>query len=101
MKSVRWVVMVMVMLVMAAMNVRAACSWPAWDHFKQTYISDGGRVIDPSDSRKITTSEGQSYSLFFALVANYRAPFDKVLRWIQDNPAHGSPNNQLLASLVG
>jgi endoglucanase len=30
-------------------------------------------VIDPSDARKITTSEGQSYGLFFALAANDRA----------------------------
>lgn len=99
MKSVRWVVMAM--LVMAAMNVRAACSWPAWDHFKQAYISDGGRVIDPSDSRKITTSEGQSYALFFALAANDRAMFDKVLRWTEDNLAEGSLNKQLPAWLWG
>ena len=99
MKSVRWVVMAM--LVMAAMNVRAACSWPAWDHFKQAYISDGGRVIDPSDSRKITTSEGQSYALFFALAANDRAMFDKVLRWTEDNLAAGSLNKQLPAWLWG
>ncbi|XPE37507.1 glycosyl hydrolase family 8 [Shigella flexneri] len=32
-------------------------------------MSDGGRVINPSDARKITTSEGQSYGLFFALAA--------------------------------
>lgn len=36
-------------------------------------------MIDPSDARKISTSEGQSYGLFFALAANDRAGFDKLL----------------------
>lgn len=57
------------------------------EKFKQDYISEGGRVIDPSDTRKITTSEGQSYALFFALAANDRKAFDKVLAWTRDNLA--------------
>ncbi|WP_310666204.1 glycosyl hydrolase family 8, partial [Klebsiella pneumoniae] len=36
------------------------CQWPAWEQFKQAYVSPEGRVIDPSDARKISTSEGQS-----------------------------------------
>ncbi|MBD3703114.1 hypothetical protein IE985_07410 [Klebsiella pneumoniae] len=42
-------------------------------------------MIDPSDARKISTSEGQSYGLFFALAANDRAGFDKLLTWTQNN----------------
>lgn len=91
----------MAALVLAAVNVRAACTWPAWDHFKQAYISEGGRVIDPSDQRKITTSEGQSYALFFALAANDRAMFDKLLAWTQDNLAQGSLSTHLPAWLWG
>ncbi|VFT66843.1 endo-1,4-D-glucanase [Escherichia coli] len=52
------------MLLLAAFSVQAACTWPAWEQFKKDYISQEGRVIDPSDARKITTSEGQSYGMF-------------------------------------
>lgn len=72
-------------LLLAAGQVGAACQWPAWEQFKQAYVSPEGRVIDPSDARKISTSEGQSYGLFFALAANDRAGFDKLLTWTQNN----------------
>ncbi|WP_072037785.1 cellulose synthase complex periplasmic endoglucanase BcsZ [Enterobacter sp. Bisph1] len=99
MKTLRWVVIATLML--AAMNVRAACSWPAWNHFQQAYISDGGRVIDPSDRRKITTSEGQSYALFFALAANDRDGFARLLQWTQNNLAQGDLTAHLPAWLWG
>ncbi|MBU2768764.1 cellulase, partial [Acidithiobacillus ferrivorans] len=38
----------------------------------------------------ITTSEGQSYALFFALVANNPKLFQNILTWTQDNLAQGS-----------
>ena len=66
-------------LMLAAANLHAACRWPAWETFKQDYMSESGRVIDPSEARKITTSEGQSYGLFFALAANDRKAFDLLL----------------------
>lgn len=92
---------IMVALVLAAANARAACSWPAWEQFKEDYISDGGRVIDPSDARKISTSEGQSYALFFALAANDRKVFDLLLNWTSDNLAQGSLSEHLPAWLWG
>ena len=39
------------------------CEWPHWELFKAAYI-ENGRVIDRSDPRHITTSEGQSYAMF-------------------------------------
>ena len=99
MKALRFGVMAALML--AAVQVRAACSWPAWNSFKQNYISDGGRVIDPSDARKITTSEGQSYALFFALAANDREAFDSLLQWTQNNLADGDLSTHLPAWLWG
>jgi endoglucanase len=63
--------------------------WPAWERFKQLYISADGRVIDDSVPEQITTSEGQSYALFFALVANDRETFARLLRWTQNNLARG------------
>lgn len=99
MRALRWVLLITMML--AGLNSRAACSWPAWDQFKQAYISDGGRVIDPSDARKITTSEGQSYALFFALAANDRPAFDRLLDWTQNNLAQGDLSAHLPAWLWG
>ncbi len=58
------------------------CQWALWNSFKQNYIKNG-RVIDTSDPRLITTSEGQSYGLFFALVANDQATFNSLLNWTE------------------
>ncbi|MCW3480511.1 cellulose synthase complex periplasmic endoglucanase BcsZ [Neisseriaceae bacterium JH1-16] len=75
-----------------------ACGdWPDWGVFKQRFLSDGGRVIDRSMDNLQTTSEGQSYALFFALVANDRASFDKVLNWTRDNLAGGDLTARLPA----
>ncbi|MCX3880247.1 glycosyl hydrolase family 8, partial [Stenotrophomonas maltophilia] len=88
-------------LLLAAGQVGAACQWPAWEQFKQAYVSPEGRVIDPSDARKISTSEGQSYGLFFALAANDRAGFDKLLTWTQNNLAEGDLKQHLPGWLWG
>ncbi|PWW06601.1 cellulose synthase complex periplasmic endoglucanase BcsZ [Mangrovibacter plantisponsor] len=79
----------------------AACEWPAWTQFKQDYIRADGRVVDPSDARKITTSEGQSYALFFALVADDRDTFNQVLGWTQNNLSAGALTRHLPAWLWG
>ena len=72
-------------------------AWPAWQRFKLLYVSSDGRVIDASTPRQITTSEGQSYALFFALVGNDRTAFDQILRWTQNNLAGGSLEKYLPA----
>lgn len=92
---------IVTMLLLAAFSVQAACTWPAWEQFKKDYISQEGRVIDPSDARKITTSEGQSYGMFSALAANDRAAFDNILDWTQNNLAQGSLKERLPAWLWG
>jgi len=78
-----------------------ACPWPAWDRFKAELVSVDGRVIDPSDERLITTSEGQSYALFFALVGNDRQAFAQLLRWTGNNLAEGDLARHLPAWLWG
>ena len=75
--------------------------WPAWQHFQERFISTDGRVIDPSDERKITTSEGQSYALFFALLNNDQALFQKLLHWTENNLAQGDLSRHLPAWLWG
>ena len=99
MKSVRWIVLLLALGTM--IQARAACNWPAWDQFKKDYVSAEGRVIDPSDARKITTSEGQSYALFFALAANDRETFGKLFDWTQNNLAQGDLKSTLPAWLWG
>lgn len=64
-------------------------------------ISPQGRVIDVSDERRITTSEGQSYAMFLALVANDRELFRRLLSWTRDNLAGGDLTARLPAWLWG
>ncbi len=75
--------------------------WPAWNTFRQTFVSDGGRVIDRSSPQSVTTSEGQSYGLFFALVANDRSAFGRILRWTEENLAGNDLTGRLPAWLWG
>ena len=72
-------------------------TWPAWQRFKLLYLSNDGRVIDASTDKQVTTSEGQSYALFFALVANDRETFELILRWTRDNLAGGDLEKTLPA----
>jgi endo-1,4-beta-D-glucanase Y len=59
-----------------------------WQAYADRFISSDGRVIDPQGGGR-TTSEGQSYALFFALVNNDRTRFDKLLAWTESNLASG------------
>ncbi len=61
--------------------------WPAWEAFKKNLISADGRVIDYSHNAQHSTSEGQAYALFFALVAHDKASFASVLEWTSANLA--------------
>ncbi|HEY0683210.1 MAG TPA: cellulose synthase complex periplasmic endoglucanase BcsZ [Steroidobacter sp.] len=86
------------MMTDSALSAGVKCeAWPAWQRFKLLYLSDDGRVIDASTEAQITTSEGQAYALFFALVANDRNAFDLILRWTHDNLA-ASKLDKLLAA---
>jgi endoglucanase len=65
-----------------------ACGeWSGYRTFVERFVQADGRVIDYSTPAQQTTSEGQSYGLFFALVANDRATFDRLLAWTRSNLA--------------
>ncbi|EIF33523.1 endoglucanase Y [Burkholderia sp. Ch1-1] len=65
-----------------------ACGdWSGYRAFVERFVQADGRVIDYSTPTQQTTSEGQSYALFFALVANDRATFDRLLGWTRTNLA--------------
>jgi len=73
---------------------RAEAQSPATDHarlwqaYAARFISSDGRVVDPQGGDR-TTSEGQSYALFFALVNDDRARFDSLLKWTESNLSAG------------
>ncbi len=82
---------VLAMAALAAVAFSTGCraqSWPLWQAYQAKFINADGRVIDYR-AESHTTSEGQSYALFFALVANDRPEFDKLLTWTQNNLAQG------------
>lgn len=67
----------------AAKELKETCEaevWAEWDAFVSYFISVDGRVIEHTAEDR-TTSEGQAYAMFHALVAGDRALFDRVLGW--------------------
>lgn len=71
--------------------------WTEWQGFKNAFISTDGRVVDHSQADKRTVSEGQAYAMFFALVANDKATFEKLLAWTQNNLSNGDLRRHLPA----
>ncbi len=56
----------------------------SWEKYKQKFINEDGRVVDPSQDF-ITTSEGQSYGLLRAVWIDDKDTFDKLWAWTKDN----------------
>ena len=86
----------------AALALLLACAWPAaraqsckqpawpqWDRFAQRHLQADGRIVDFSVPARQSTSEGQSYGMFFALVANDRERFANLWRWSRGNLGAG------------
>ncbi|WP_422392491.1 glycosyl hydrolase family 8 [Mycetohabitans rhizoxinica] len=73
----------------AARGVQPCANWPEWNLFSNRIVQPDGRVIDFSTPALQSTSEDQSYALFFALVANDRVSFERVLRWTDADFAAG------------
>ena len=84
----------------AGASANTTSDWPEWNDFVSRFVQADGRVIDLTFERK-STSEGQSYGLFFALVANQQPQFDTLLRWTSDNLAAGQLGDRLPAWLWG
>lgn len=90
----------MLALGLAARSGRAQKSWPLWNAYALNFMDAQGRVID-HQAEDHTTSEGQGYGMFFALVSNDRERFDKILKWTQENLADGDLGTHLPAWLWG
>lgn len=92
-----WAILAAVALLANLAPAHAACAWPAWQAFKSHRVSADGRVIDHAGATGITTSEGQAYAMFFALVDDDRATFAKLLEWATNNLAAGDLGARLPA----
>lgn len=89
------------LLMLAYRGSCAAQNWQSlWNSYKAGFMDKQVRVID-HDTGDRTTSEGQAYGMFFALVANDRTCFDELLRWTQQNLAKGDLSANLPAWLWG
>ncbi|MEO6923002.1 MAG: cellulose synthase complex periplasmic endoglucanase BcsZ [Bryocella sp.] len=75
---------------------RAEQPWELWNTYANKYLDKQGRVIDHS-AGDVTTSEGEAYAMFFALVANDRPHFDILVNWTEANLAQGDLTTHLPA----
>ncbi|WP_226954954.1 cellulose synthase complex periplasmic endoglucanase BcsZ [Mesopusillimonas faecipullorum] len=80
---------------------QVAVKWPQWQVFVDHFLQADGRVLDASTSKQHSSSEGQSYGMFFALVANDRQTFERMWRWTVDNLAQGDIGKHLPAWIWG
>jgi endoglucanase len=89
-----------VLAVLMASCLEGGCrsnpGWPLWESYTKNAFEQQGRIVDHSAEDR-TTSEGQAYAMFFALVANDKVRFDKLLTWTQDNLAGGDLTQRLPA----
>jgi len=72
--------------------------WSDWERYARAFIEADGRVVDRTAGAR-TTSEGQAYALVFALAADDRARFERILRWTDANLAAGALGDKLPAWL--
>lgn len=91
-------------LILMALMYHTTCAaqdWQSlWKSYKAGFMDHQVRVIDHDEGGR-TTSEGQAYGMFFALVANDRARFDGLLHWTEQNLAQGNLGAHLPAWLWG
>jgi len=80
--------LLMLLLLMSTSVSGVAEDWPLWQRYAAAFMDNQVRVID-HDAQDRTTSEGQAYAMFFALVADDRPRFDGLLRWTETNLAAG------------
>jgi endo-1,4-beta-D-glucanase Y len=75
--------------------------WPLWQNYATRFVQADGRVLNSSMKPTESSSEGQSYAMFFALVGNDRANFDKLWTWTKANMAGSDISQNLPGWLWG
>ena len=102
MRSLRCMALVTLGAVMFAVNAQAqTCDWPLWQNYAKRFVQDDGRVLNSSMKPTESSSEGQSYAMFFALVGNDRASFDKLWTWTKANMSGSDISQNLPGWLWG
>ena len=99
-RSRQCLLLVLFLLLLGASGGCKQGPWSLWDAYAAHFIDGQGRVVDPQGAGR-TTSEGQSYALFFALADNDRPRFDRLLAWTQTNMAGGNLGTRLPGWLWG
>jgi endoglucanase len=99
---IRWFALLLALTVTqpACAGRNTAAGWEDWQAFRAAFVTDDGRVVDWSQNGR-TVSEGQAYGLFFALVANDRTSFQRMLDWTDRHLADGDVSRRLPAWLWG
>ena len=100
--GLRWLAPALVVMMVFSKSAIAQKppQWPLWERYAHSTIDEQGRVIDRSAQDR-TTSEGQAYAMFFALVADDRLRFEKVLGWTETNLASGDLGQRLPSWMWG
>lgn len=94
----------LLLAIVAGPSPAATCvpvGWPLWNDFKEHFVQPDGRVLDASTPQRQSTSEGQSYGMFFALIANDPRTFDRLWNWSINNLSGGNAAVQLPAWIWG
>ncbi|MDZ3994392.1 cellulose synthase complex periplasmic endoglucanase BcsZ [Pseudomonas sp. Teo4] len=88
---------------LSAQAAQPACDapWAMWKAFAERWVQADGRVLESSLKPNHSTSEGQAYALFFALVGNDRERFEHIWRWSRENLAGNQPGKMLPGWLWG
>jgi len=85
----------------AATTCTNTVNWPQWQTFLEHFVQPDGRVLDASTPAQHSSSEGQSYGMFFALIANDPSTFERLWRWAVNNLAGGDIRRNLPAWIWG
>lgn len=88
----RWLALAATLVVKTA---PASATGLLWDAYLRHFVQPDGRVIDDQHQGRYTTSEGQAYTLFFALVAQDRERFETLLQWTDRHLAAGRLGDRL------
>lgn len=70
---------------MAAEQKCASQTWPLWQTYASHFVQGDGRMLESSLEPNHSTSEGQSYGMLFALIANDPQRFDNLWKWTAAN----------------
>ncbi|KIH81805.1 cellulose synthase complex periplasmic endoglucanase BcsZ [Pseudomonas batumici] len=62
-------------------------NWPLWKNYAERFVQKDGRLLGSSMDPNQSSSEGQAYGMFFALVGNDPLTFETLWHWTRDNMA--------------